>query len=92
MDKKLLIIIEAKRIKGLTWDEIASVTENSERCVVIDLFGQTTMSHSEAEKVGNLLGLEKETVDALTQIPIRGTVVLPPTDPLLYRFYEARNK
>ncbi len=50
------------------------------------------MSHSEAEKVGNLLGLEKETVDALTQIPLRGTVVLPPTDPLLYRFYEARNK
>lgn len=83
-------IIEAKVAKGLTWFDIAAVTENSESWVVTALLGQATMSRTEAEKVGKLLDLDQEVVEALTQIPHRGTVMqMPPTDPLLYRFYEA---
>lgn len=83
-------ILEAKAKKGLTWNEIAAVCQNSESWVVTALLGQATMTGPEAEKIGVLLDLDSEVVDALTQIPHRGTVMqMPPTDPLLYRFYEA---
>ena len=48
------------------------------------------MSVAEAKKVGEILELDEDVVKSLTQIPLRGTLTqMPPTDPLLYRFYEA---
>ncbi len=36
-----------------------------------------------------LLDIGDEVIEALTNVPYRGTTVsMPPTDPLLYRFYE----
>jgi len=82
-------IMDAKIAKGLTWEEISKVSENSETWVVTALLGQATMTRPEAEKVGQLLELDEEVVQALTVIPLRGEVMqMPPTDPILYRLYE----
>ncbi|MGE7874932.1 cyanase [Bacillus paramycoides] len=82
-------IMEAKIAKGLTWEEISKVSENSETWVVTALLGQATMTRAEAEKIGKLLELDEEVVQALTVVPLRGQVMqMPPTDPILYRLYE----
>lgn len=82
-------IIDAKIAKGLTWEEISKVSENSETWVVTALLGQATMTLSEAEKIGKLLELDEEVVKALAVVPLRGQVMqMPPTDPILYRLYE----
>lgn len=82
-------IIEAKIAKGFTWEEISKVSENSETWVVTALLGQATMTQLEAEKIGKLLELDEEVVQALTVVPLRGQVMqMPPTDPILYRLYE----
>ncbi|MGW6191519.1 cyanate hydratase [Bacillus mycoides] len=82
-------IMEAKISKGLTWEEISKVSENSETWVVTALLGQATMTRPEAEKIGKLLELDEEVVQALTVVPLRGQVMqMPPTDPILYRLYE----
>lgn len=82
-------IIEAKVAKGLTWKEIAMAGENSESWIVTALLGQATMTRSESEKIGKLLELDEEVIQALTLIPHRGDVIqMPPTDPILYRLYE----
>ncbi|MFK4464619.1 cyanate lyase [Bacillus sp. RC252] len=82
-------IMEAKIAKGLTWDQISKVSENSETWVVTALLGQATMTRPEAEKIGKLLELDEEVVQALTVVPLRGQVMqMPPTDPILYRLYE----
>lgn len=82
-------IMEAKIAKGLTWEEISKVSENSETWVVTALLGQATMTRPEAEKMAELLELDEEVVQALTLIPNRGAAMqMPPTDPILYRLYE----
>ncbi|WP_439874522.1 cyanase [Bacillus mycoides] len=82
-------IMDAKITKGLTWEEISKVSENSETWVVTALLGQATMTRPEAEKIGKLLELDEEVVQALTVVPLRGQVMqMPPTDPILYRLYE----
>lgn len=82
-------ILEAKVAKGLTWNEIAMEGTNSESWIVTALLGQATMTISEAEKIGKLLDLDKEVIQALTIIPHRGEdVKMPPSDPILYRLYE----
>lgn len=82
-------ILESKVAKGLTWNEIAMAGENSESWIVTALLGQATMTRSEAEKIGKLLELDEEVIQALTLIPHRGDgMQMPPTDPILYRLYE----
>ena len=82
-------ILSAKRKLNLKWIDIAQTIERSESWTATALLGQATLSIEEAEKVGTLLELSKETVESLTVVPYRGTTVqMPPTDPLIYRFYE----
>lgn len=83
------IILDAKRKLSLTWVDIANAIDRSETWVATALLGQGTLSLEEAQKIGSLLDLSDEAVDALTVVPYRGTTVqMPPTDPLIYRFYE----
>ncbi|WP_046181425.1 cyanase [Domibacillus tundrae] len=82
-------ILSAKRKLNLKWDDIAQAIERSESWTATALLGQATLSIEEAEKVGALLELSEEAVESLTVVPYRGTTVqMPPTDPLIYRFYE----
>lgn len=83
------IIVEAKRKLGLKWADIAKVLGRSEAWTASALLGQATLSNEEAEQVASLLELDQEIIECLTEVPYRGTKIqMPPTDPLLYRFYE----
>jgi cyanate lyase len=85
-----LKIQSRKRTKKLTWKQIAAATSTSSPIVTTAaLLGQMRLDESEAAKAAQLLDLDGEEQQLLTEIPYRGSLPSgPPTDPLIYRFYE----
>ena len=83
-------IIATKMRKGLTWKGVAAqIGEGSPIYYTAALFGQMKLSKDEAGKAGAIFDLSEEEVLLLQQVPYRGSLpALPPTDPLVYRFYE----
>src|SRR6476620_12654446 len=81
-------ILDIKRKQGWSWrhitDEIGGV---SPILIVGALLGQMKLVKPLAKKAAQLFGLSEEEERMLNEIPVRGTP-MPPTDPLLYRFYE----
>ncbi|WP_284178177.1 cyanase [Rhabdaerophilum sp. SD176] len=83
-------ILDIKREKGWTWkyitDEIGGM---SPVLVVGALLGQMKLVKPLARKAAMLFGLSEVEERMLNEIPYRGTgTPMPPTDPLIYRFYE----
>jgi cyanate lyase len=88
---ELTIKIESlKRASGLSWKAIAAaIGPGSAVLYTAALLGQMTLTKDEAERAAKLLGLTAEDAVLLTEPPYRGSISeLPPTDPLIYRFYE----
>ncbi len=83
-------IITIKRAKGLTWKTIvAEIGGGSAVYLTAALMGQMKLRPEQAERAGKLLGLDAEEQRLLQEVPYRGSLpALPPTDPLIYRFYE----
>jgi len=82
-------IMHAKQAKNLTFQQIADAVGRDEVWTASALLGQNTMSADEAKKACVILGLGKNVETALQQYATRGTTQpMPPTDPLVYRFYE----
>ncbi len=83
-------IVSQKIVKGLSWKAIAKgIGESSEIVYTAALLGQMTLTADEAAKAAELLDLTAEEAKLLTVPPYRGSLMeLPPTDPLIYRFYE----
>src|ERR1700709_1163258 len=83
-------ILSAKRMKELSWDEIAKKVGGASKIIVTAAcMGQMKMTKEQATKAGKLFGLGKEEVLILQEVPYRGSLpTIPPTDPLIYRFYE----
>jgi cyanate lyase len=83
-------ILTAKRLKGLTWEEIASKIGGASKIIVTAAcMGQMKMTKEQAAKAAELFGLGQEETLLLQEVPYRGSLPeLPPTDPLIYRFYE----
>jgi len=79
-----------KRVKKLTWKQIATeISTASPILTTAALFGQMRLSEEEATKAADLFGLGNDERDLLTEVPYRGSLAQgPPTDPLIYRFYE----
>jgi cyanate lyase len=79
-----------KRSRGLNWKKIAEgIGPGSPILYTAALLGQMTLTKLEAENAGKLLGLSEAETAILTEPPNRGSLTtLPPTDPLIYRFYE----
>lgn len=81
-------ILDIKREKGWTWkyicDEIGGI---SPILVTGALLGQMKLVKPLAAKAAALFGLSKVEEAMLNEVPMRGTT-MPPTDPLIYRFYE----
>lgn len=81
-------ILDIKRANGWTWkyitDEIGGM---SPVLVVGALLGQQKLIKPLAKKAGALFGLDANEIAMLNEIPMRG-MPMPPTDPLIYRFYE----
>lgn len=85
------LVLSAKRLKGLSWKEIHETVSVSTSPIVITaaLLGQMRLEPAEAAKAAKLLDLPREAEILLTEIPYRGSLTeIPPTDPLIYRFYE----
>ncbi len=90
-DVLLARVVKAKDAKGLTWKAIAAEINGSGSPVLIvaALMGQMTLTRDEAARAAALLDLDEADTLLLTQPPYRGSLPsVPPTDPLLYRFYE----
>ncbi len=82
-------VLDAKREKGLSWKQIASqLGSQSHVFYTAALLGQMPLTKEEAAKAGEILGLSQEDASRLADIPFRGSVSLPPSDPTIYRFYE----
>lgn len=84
-------LLDIKREKGWSWrhicDEIGGM---SEVLIVGAILGQMKLVKPLAAKAGALFGLSPAEQAMLNEVPMRGTgTPMPPTDPLLYRFYEA---
>jgi cyanate lyase len=81
-------ILDIKREKGWTWkyicDEIGGVAPT---LIVGALLGQMKLVKPLAAKAAKLFGLTEAEERMLNEVPYRGTP-MPPTDPLIYRFYE----
>ena len=81
-------ILDIKRSKGWTWKHICGeIGGFSEMLIVGALLGQMKLTKPQAGKAAELFGLSKAEEAMLNEVPVRGTS-MPPTDPLIYRFYE----
>jgi cyanate lyase len=82
-------ILDAKRAKSLTWKEIGeAIGGGSHIQITAACFGQMKLTPEQAAKAKELFGLSELEARMLTEIPYRGTTQMPPTDPVIYRFYE----
>jgi cyanate lyase len=81
-------LLDIKREKGWSWrhicDEIGGVADT---LIVGALLGQMKLVKPLAQKAAALFGLSAAEQAMLNETPMRG-MPMPPTDPLLYRFYE----
>jgi len=81
-------ILDIKRERDWTWKYICDqIGGMSEILVVGALLGQMKLVKPMAKKAAALFGLSVNEARLLNEVPCRGTA-MPPTDPLLYRFYE----
>ena len=81
-------ILDIKREKGWSWKQITNeIGGVSPLLVVGALLGQMKLVKPLAKKAAVLFGLSPVEESMLNEVPHRGTP-MPPTDPLIYRFYE----
>jgi cyanate lyase len=81
-------ILDIKREKGWSWKYITGeIGGMSDVLIVGALLGQMKLTKPQCEKAAALFGLSESEKRLLNEVPMRGTP-MPPTDPLIYRFYE----
>jgi cyanate lyase len=81
-------ILDIKREKDWSWGYICEqIGGMSEVLVVGALLGQMKLVKPLAKKAAALFALSEAEERMLNEVPYRGSP-MPPTDPLLYRFYE----
>ena len=83
-------LLDIKRENGWSWKHICDkVGGYSEVLIVGAILGQMKLTKPQAANAGELFGLSKAETAMLNEVPMRGTgTTMPPTDPLIYRFYE----
>jgi cyanate lyase len=83
-------ILDLKREKGWTWKHITDEIGGMSPVLVVGaLLGQHKLVKPLARKAAALFGLSAAEEAMLNEVPMRGAgVPMPPTDPLIYRFYE----
>jgi len=81
-------LLDIKREKGWSWKYICEeIGGMSPTLIVGALLGQMKLVKPLAAKAAALFGLTPAEQAMLNEVPYRGTA-MPPTDPLIYRFYE----
>ncbi|MGB7038666.1 MAG: cyanase [Xanthobacteraceae bacterium] len=81
-------LLDIKRAKGWTWKHICGEIGGMSPVLITGaVLGQMKMTKPQAAKAAELFGLSKSEEALLNEVPSRGSA-MPPTDPLIYRFYE----
>jgi cyanate lyase len=81
-------LIDIKREKGWTWQFICQEIGGMSPVLITGaILGQMKLTKLQAAKAAELFGLSKSEQALLNEVPHRGSP-MPPTDPLIYRFYE----
>jgi cyanate lyase len=83
-------LLDIKREKGWTWKYICGEIGGMSPILVTGaILGQMKLTKPQAAAAAKLFGLTKSEETLLNEVPMRGTgTPMPPTDPLIYRFYE----
>ena len=83
-------LLDIKREKGWNWKHICEQIGGMSPILVTGaVLGQMKMTKPQAANAAKLFGLSKSEEALLNEVPMRGTgTPMPPTDPLIYRFYE----
>ncbi|RJF89519.1 cyanase [Oleomonas cavernae] len=82
-------ILDIKREKGWTWKSIAeAIGGHSPVLITAALLGQMKLTKAQATEAAKLFELSLGEERMLNEVPYRGSFQAPPTDPLIYRFYE----
>jgi len=81
-------LLDIKREKGWSWKHICGEIGGVAPTIIVGaLLGQMKLVKPLARKAAALFGLSPAEETMLNEVPLRGTP-MPPTDPLIYRFYE----
>ena len=83
-------ILDIKRANGWSWKYICEQIGGMSPVLVVGaLLGQHKLVKPLAKKAAALFGLTEVEQAMLNEVPMRGAgTAMPPTDPLIYRFYE----
>jgi cyanate lyase len=83
-------LLDIKREKGWTWKFICGEIGGMSPVLVTGaVLGQMKLTKPQAAAAAKLFGLTRSEETLLNEVPMRGTgTPMPPTDPLIYRFYE----
>lgn len=73
--------------RNLKWNDVAAAIACSKEWATAACLGQMKLEKADAEKIGQLFGLNDEEIAWLQIAPHKGSNSIP-SDPLLYRFYE----
>jgi len=83
-------LLDIKREKGWTWKYICEQIGGMSPIMITGaILGQHKLTKPQSAAAAKLFGLSKSEQSLLNEVPMRGTATpMPPTDPLIYRFYE----
>ena len=88
-DTMTATILTAKSKKGMTWEGLAKAIDMSPVWTTSCCFGMNSMPEDKAKALCEALGLDGEIASKLQECPNKKWDAAVPTDPLLYRLYEA---
>ena len=83
-------IVDIKRDKGWSWKTICEQIGGMSPVLITGaLLGNHKLTKPQAAAAAKLFGLSKSEQSMLNEVPTRGAgTAMPPSDPLIYRFYE----
>jgi len=83
-------LLDIKREKGWSWAHICTEIGGVSPVLIVGaILGQHKLVKPLAAKAAKLFGMSGAEERMLNEVPMRGTgTTMPPTDPLIYRFYE----
>jgi cyanate lyase len=89
-DQATQAILEAKRERGVSFDDIAGAIGRPKVWATAAVLGQHPLEPDQVDKLAELLALPDDARAVLTEVPWRGSFAPtgPPTDPTVYRLYE----
>jgi cyanate lyase len=81
-------LLAAKKAKNLSFADLEKILGRDEVWIAALFYRQASASPDEAEKIVEALGLDADVAAELVKFPVKGSDVIIPIDPLIYRFYE----